>query len=140
MPPGTSARGPGAPPRRCPAPAPMGGPCHGQLEGPATRCAEHQDADSARQCEALAQGKVRCKAWPRAGLPFCQVHDPAAIEQRRLEKQCAMTQLAAVRKALGAASPQLRTQALELLVLERAVTVAAVEAVLTRYHALRKAT
>jgi hypothetical protein len=123
-------------PRRCPAPRPMGGPCHGQLEAPAPRCAEHTEADATRQCEALAQGKARCKAWPAVGLPFCSAHDPARIEQRRIEKQCAMTQLGAVRAALRAATPQLRERALELLVLERAVTVAAVEGVLKAYRVL----
>jgi hypothetical protein len=85
----------------------------------------------------VAQGKAPCKAWPLSGLPFCDAHNPAAIEQRRLERQCAVRQLATVRAALRAASPKVREQALELLVLERAVTVAAVEDVLKQYGAIK---
>ena len=125
--------------RTCPAPKVFGGPCRHILEGAAQTCEAHRDADSARQCAAVL-GKNgtsrRCAAWPMPGLPFCAAHDPVTVALRREEQQSARVRIAAVRRAVAAASPLVRERVLDLLVAERRVDVGAVEAAVRAYRVI----
>ena len=126
-------------PRTCPAPKPFGSPCHHRLEGPESRCPAHQGADATRQCAAVL-GKNgtsrRCAAWPLRDLPFCASHDPVTVTLRHEEQQSARVRIAAVRRAVAAASPLVRARVLDLLVAERRVDVGAVEAAVRAYRVL----
>jgi hypothetical protein len=123
----------------CKAPRVFGAPCGHRLENQQRACPAHTDADPTRQCVAelpRAGGRVRCKAWPVHDLPHCRDHDPVTVALRREELQSARARIAAVRQAVAAAPALIQGKILDLLVAERQVDVAAVEAVARRYHVM----
>lgn len=125
--------------RGCPTPRPISGLCRRPLEPGQDACHEHEGADAERRCAAMiraGQGKPRerCAAWPLIGLPFCGAHDPARVEYRRLERLSVHARLAQVRHLIASATPEIRAQALELLVMAGTVTPLDLETVLRRYR------
>ena len=129
-----------APMRTCPAPKPFGRPCGHRLEEGSEVCRAHEGTERGRQCEAepfVRHGaRVRCASWPLSDLPFCGAHDPVTITLRREEQQSVRARVTRVREAIATAPVLIRERVLDLLVAERRVDVAAVEATLRSYRLL----
>ena len=103
-------------------------------------CPRHDGTDSERRCQGDARGargdRVGCWAWPLAGLPYCRAHDPQRKELRRQARAAGDAQVARVRASVSTASAEVLGRVLELLVLERKVRAADVEAAFGKYRML----
>ena len=107
-------------------------PCGAALLPGGAVCPRHVGTDSARRCQGDARGargdRVGCWAWPLAGLPYCRAHDPQRKELRRQARAAGDAQVARVRANVSTASAEVLGRVLELLVVERKVRPADVEA------------
>src|SRR6059036_790179 len=123
--------------RGCPAPKPLGSTCGHRLEAGAEHCREHEGTDPRRRCAAKARPRdgqlAPCQAWPLAGLPFCDDHDPVRVEYRRLERVSVQARAAQTSHLLASAAPASVTRAVEWLVLADKVSLADLAAALRQY-------
>jgi hypothetical protein len=115
-------------------------PCGSALLPGRAVCPRHEGTDSARRCQGDARGargdRVGCWAWPLAGLPYCWGHDPQRKELRRQARAARDAQVARVRASVSTASAGVVRRVLELLVVQRKVRAADVEAAFEKYRML----
>ena len=115
-------------------------PCGSALLPGTAVCPRHEGTDSERRCQGDARGargdRVGCWAWPLAGLPYCRAHDPQRKELRRQARTARDAQVARVRASVSTASAEVLGRVLALLVAERKVRAADVEAAFEKYRRL----
>ena len=115
-------------------------PCGAALLPGRAVCPRHEGTDSDRRCQGDARGargdRIGCWAWPLAGLPYCRAHDPQRKELRRQARAAGDAQVARVRANVSTASAEVLAHVLELLVIERKVKAADVEAAFGKYRML----
>ena len=115
-------------------------PCGSALLPGTAVCPRHEGTDSERRCQGDARGargdRVGCWAWPLAGLPYCRAHDPQRKELRRQARTARDAQVARVRASVSTASAEVLGRVLDLLVAERKVRAADVEAAFEKYRRL----